>query len=106
MTKAEIWAAKAGHGRNRYFLTNFAERSIYGEEIPLLEELVLANMRSSCLYSVHVDGGLKTGYREAVLFTLTECSRAKSCVSFAVTDKGVVERAVHKRGKCPFRVYF
>jgi len=89
-------------------LARFAERYIYGDDVPGWGDVMWVESKCSvnyCLLMTAATSFLKPGVKKVVLFTFTHCFRAREAVSFALMDDGEVRKAVHAVGECPFREY-
>jgi len=91
-------------------VTEFADTYLYGNEVPPRGKLITAYNDVSSHY-VDDSGDIKKPTKgdvqgdRIIHFTFLPCSKAATAVSFLIKEDGEVERAKHRKGRCPFRVY-
>jgi len=110
--KAWKWARKAvrpfgsttvGSGLKK--LTDFAEKYLYGKQVPTWKEVEEAADLTLTPFVQVTTFRVKDGYKEVAHFSFQRCTLQGRTVSFALTKSGEVHKARHKKGECPFRRY-
>jgi hypothetical protein len=106
--EAVLWVEKMGYRSNHpryYILKRFAEKYLYGDEIPTRSEInnarIICPVSFSIIYDID-DPRVKPEYLFVVRFNLDSYDLCTTAISFAVCKDDRVIKKEHQRDSCPF----